>query len=249
MIRQSADFVGTPQLDFEAWRAYLRASCGDQAEVAEPDAFAGWMRPLSVYGFAAGALKIQCGFTAMASRRDVYRSERTHRDIRLAGADWFYAVFQVASRSALTQNDQAVQLAVGDVALFDAARPATCFASDAEWLALRLPRQPLVSHLGFEPQGGLHRRGGTRAARLLFQLVLDGVEEEESLSAPASSYMRLAFYDLLGALFASPDPGPVSRQTDKLFARIRGLIKDRYADPDFGHGEAAAEAGLSLRWQ
>ena len=55
-------------------------------------------------------------------------------------------------------------------------------------------------------------------------------------------------YDLLGALFARPDLGPVSRHADKLFARIRSVIKDRFADPDFGPPEVAAETGISLRY-
>ena len=80
----------------------------------------------------------------------------------------------------MTQNEEAVQLAVGDVALLDAARPAACFAGDAQWLRLQLPRQSLVSHLGCEPQGGLHARGGTPAARLLFDLVRDADKADGS---------------------------------------------------------------------
>jgi AraC family transcriptional regulator, positive regulator of tynA and feaB len=33
-----------------------------------------------------------------------------------------------------------------------------------------------------------------------------------------------------------------------LFARIRGLVKDGFADPDFGPREVAAVAGISLRY-
>jgi AraC family transcriptional regulator, positive regulator of tynA and feaB len=63
-----------------------------------------------------------------------------------------------------------------------------------------------------------------------------------------NSYMQFAVYDLLGALFAPSDPRPTSRHADKLFARIRGIIKDGFADPDFGPREAAAESGISLRY-
>ena len=41
---------------------------------------------------------------------------------------------------------------------------------------------------------------------------------------------------------------PISSRTDPLFARIRGVIKDRFADPDFGPLEVAAETGISLRY-
>jgi AraC-like DNA-binding protein len=68
------------------------------------------------------------------------------------------------------------------------------------------------------------------------------------MSVSANAYMRLAFYDLLGALFAPSDPEDASLHTDKLFARICDIIKDRFADPDFGPCEAAVEAGISLRY-
>jgi len=54
--------------------------------------------------------------------------------------------------------------------------------------------------------------------------------------------------DLLGALFAPSDPSPVSRHADTLFARIRGVVKNGFADPDFGPREVAAVAGISLRY-
>src|SRR5262245_30423307 len=100
----SADFAGTQQLDFEGWRAFLRASCGNQPHVIDPSAFTGWVRPISVCGLAAAALKVECGSAAMESGRDAYRSERTHRDVRNAGADYYYAVFQAEGWSALAQN-------------------------------------------------------------------------------------------------------------------------------------------------
>jgi len=50
-----------------------------------------------------------------------------------------------------------------------------------------------------------------------------------------SPRMTLAVYNLLGALFAPPDsPSLSSGHANKLFMRIRGLIKGRFADPDFG---------------
>jgi AraC family transcriptional regulator, positive regulator of tynA and feaB len=248
MILESDRFFGTPQLDFEKWSEFLRSSCGNHPDVIDPSAFAGWVRPLSVCGLAAAALRIDCGPTAENFGRDAYRSERTQRDARLAGADYYYAVFQVAGRSTMTQNEEVAPLAVGDVALLDAAQPATCSADDAQWLRVQLPRQSLVSHLGCEPQGGSCARGGIPAASLLFDLVRDADAADEPASSPADSYMQLAVYDLLGALFAPSDPLPVSRHADRLFARVRGVIKEGFADPDFGPRDVAVETGISLRY-
>jgi AraC family transcriptional regulator, positive regulator of tynA and feaB len=240
-------FAETPQLDFEGWRAFLRASCGNRAEVIDRDAFAGWVQPLSVCGLAAAALKVESGSTLVDSGK-AYRSERTDRDVRYTGADYYYAVFQVGGRSVMTQSDEVARLAVGDIALLDAARPAACFADASQWLRVKLPRRSLVSHLGFEPRGGLHASGGTPATRVLFDLVRDAIQAQESAPSPAVPYLQLAVFDLLGALFASSTPASVSRHADRLFARVSAVIKDGFADPDFNPRTVAAEAGISLRY-
>src|SRR5262249_7191206 len=154
-------------------------------------------------------------------------------EIRLVGADYYYAVFQVGGRSVMTQNDVVARLAVGDVALLDAARPAACFADASQWLRVELPRQSLVSHLGFEPRSGWHASGATPATRVLFDLVREAVQARETAPSPAVPYLQLAVYDLLGALFAPSISASVSRHADRLFARVGALIKDGFADPDF----------------
>src|ERR1700726_3069828 len=238
MMRASDGFLSKPEFGFEAWRVALRPEWGRYTpEDIEPETFASRVRSL-----------LCCGFEAIDLSCNAHRVERTQRDARVDGVDHFYAVFQVAGRSMMIQNDQAVKLSVGDAALVDSARPVT-YVSESSYghFALQLPRRSLVSHLGFEPQDGFCGRCETRAGRLLFQLVLDAVVDED-LSARADAYMQLAIYDLLGALFAPSGPVPVSLHADKLFRRICGIIKDRFADPEFGPCELAAEAGISLRY-
>jgi AraC family transcriptional regulator, positive regulator of tynA and feaB len=241
-----SDNVGrTPLLDFEAWRALLRSNCGRDIEVTTPNAFAGWMRPFNAYGLEATSLMIRW---EAADRGCFDRGrERSYRDVRCDGADHYLMLFQVAGQTAMTQIDQAPQLTVGDVALVDAARPMTYLSrfSSPQWLTLRLPRKWVRSHFGFEPQGGVARRG-TRASRLLFDLVRDA--DTEPASSRTDFYMQLAVYDLVGALFAPSDPSTLGRGSDKLFQRICGVIKEGFSDPDLGPVEVAAEAGVSLRY-
>ncbi|MGA7328672.1 MAG: helix-turn-helix domain-containing protein [Rhodomicrobium sp.] len=249
MVQQYGNFDGTLRLNHEEWAALLHSTCGGEHEVIDPNAFAGWTRRVSVYGIDADVAKVQCGPAAVDHGGNIYRFERRRRGIRLANTDWYCAWLQVAGRSALTQNEHTVQLAVGDVGLGDGARPSTHLSdSGSQWLSIYLPRQPLISHLGFEPQACLCGSGGMAAARVPRQLVLDGIGDEESTAAVGGPHMRLALYDLLGALFAPSDPGPVSRHADRLFARIRSVIKDRCADPEFRPAEVAAETGISLRY-
>jgi hypothetical protein len=60
-------------------------------EGMEPNAFTGCVRPLNV-----------CGFTAAEVGSNAHRVERTHRDVRLDGADDYFTMFQVAGKSAMT---------------------------------------------------------------------------------------------------------------------------------------------------
>jgi AraC family transcriptional regulator, positive regulator of tynA and feaB len=228
-----------PHLDFEAWKGQIRKMGGRfDPQVINPKAFAGWVRPISAYGLVAAEV---------GSNANVV--ERTQRDLRVDGAD-YVVLFQLAGRSAMTHNEEALRLGVGDVVLVDVGRPATFFAGNGgePWntMALLLPRQALVSHLGFEPRGGLYRRSGTAVGRLLLDLIRNAGEEELARSH-TECYVRLAVHDLVGALFAPSDPAP-SRHSDKLFMQVRGVIKDSFVDPDLDPSQVATRARISLRY-
>jgi AraC-like DNA-binding protein len=240
-MHQNNDFLTTREFDYEGWRDALRPDWGRYEPAATMDhkAFAGRAHPRSL-----------CGFVAMDLSCNAHRVERTQRDARLDGVDHWYAVFQVVGRSMMIQGDQPVRLTAGDVALVNSARSVTYVSEEryGQWFSLQLPRGSLVSHLGFEPRSGFGGHSKSRAGRLLFQLVLDAADDEESISEPAGNYMNLAVYDLLGALLTPPGPRPASFHTERLFKRVCDIIRDRYADPDFGPCELAAEAGISLRY-
>ena len=152
---------------------------------------------------------------------------RSYRDVRLDGADNYFVLFQVDGKTILVDhNDEAARLAAGNVILGDSTRPLTWVADDKvhTWncIGINLPRRALVSHLGFDPKGGLCRSSAAPAGRLLLDLIRNSGSDEGSEFSPSDSYMQLVIYDLVGALFAPSDPGPVSRRTDKLFTRIAG---------------------------
>ena len=117
----SGNILGPPHLDFETWKELVRTIGGRfNPEGIEPTAFTGSVRPISV-----------CGLTAAVVGSNAHRVERTLRDVRLDGANHYFALFHVAGRSAMTHNDEAVRFDVGDVVLVDAARPVTFFNSNA----------------------------------------------------------------------------------------------------------------------
>jgi AraC family transcriptional activator of tynA and feaB len=238
MMHPRGDFPSPSE--FETWRSSLRSlGCQYNPEDVDPKDFAGWIRPRSICGLEA--LDISC---------NAPRIERTHRDVRIDGAEHYYALFQFAGQSTMIQNDRAVALDVGDIALVDSARPVTYLSERpvGQWLALRFPRKSLASHLGLEPMGGLHGSAGTLAARVLFNLVLDPANVTALPSADTELYMNLAIYDLIAALFAGSDPWSISSYSDKLFTRICAIIKNRFDDPEVGPQEVANEVGISLRY-
>jgi AraC family transcriptional regulator, positive regulator of tynA and feaB len=237
MMLADDEFFNTPELDLDGWRDALLRQSGRYTPVAkESKSFTGRARARSL-----------CGLVGVDLSCNAHRVERTQRDTRLDGVDHYFALFQVAGASTIVQNDQAVQLIVGDVALIDSGRPGThiCESNHAQWFSLQLPRRSLVSYLGFNPHGGILGRGGTVIGRALFDLVRNA--DTADASAFSESYMQLAVYDLIGALFAPSDPARVSLHADKLFKRVCDLIKDSYTNPEFGPREVAAGAGISLR--
>jgi AraC family transcriptional regulator, positive regulator of tynA and feaB len=238
-MHSSSEFFTTPSMDYEEWQSAVQSICGRYTpSVVEPRAFSGRVQARSIYGLRA--VDLSCS---------AHRFERTNRDVRVDAKDHYYAVFQVNGRSRILQNDQIVELSVGDVALVDAARPITYLSGEEgnHWASVQLPRGTLLSYLGLELRCPV-RSGEIAAARQLRRLLQDSAKDEQSMSRSAKDYMQLALFDLLGALFAPSEPGHVSVHTDKLFGRICDVIKERFADPDFGPGDVASEAGISLRY-
>src|ERR1700753_1647918 len=139
MPRESnASIPGPPHLDLDGWRELVRTVGGRfNPEGIEPTAFTASVRPISVGGL-----------TAAVVGSNAHRVERTHRDVRLDGANHYVVLFHVAGRSAMTHNEEAVPFDVGDVVLVDSARPVTFFNSNASesWksVALLLSGQPRV---------------------------------------------------------------------------------------------------------
>ncbi len=172
----------------------------------------GSARHHNVYGF--DAVELNC------SNSD--RIERTQRDVCTDGMEHFYALIPLAGRSTIIHDGKRAEMSPGDISLIDSTRPVkyVCNNTPGRWLSLHIPRQSLISHLGFEPRAGSFRHRGTLAGRLLSQLASDAVKDG-GLSFPSEPYMQLAIYDLIGALFADSDPATFPSHTDKLFTRVR----------------------------
>jgi AraC family transcriptional activator of tynA and feaB len=239
MMHPNNDFLSAPELDYDGFRAAMREAWGWFTPARETNIFASKVRTRRVLGLAA--VDLTCSAT---------RLERTELDIRRDNMEYYYVTVQDTGESIIIQNDRVVNITAGDVVLLDSTRPVTFISparDSAQWLGLQVPRQNLASHLGFEPQGGVCGPRQAQASRLLCQLALDLVSDAGPALASTDKFMHLVVYDLLGALFAPP-VRIGSRHNDKLFARVCGLIEERFADPDISPREVAAETGISLRY-
>ena len=182
--------------------------------------------------FRLGAPRERPRFTALDIGSNAQRVERTYQDVRRDGADHYFALFPASGQLAMLHNDQAVRLAVGDVALVDAARPVTYSADNGDqWntVSLSLPRQSLVSYLDSnrrEVFTGAAERPPDACSSTLFGtpgMVRDQRSRQPIPTCSWRSMISSAHY------LHRPSHCPVSRHADKLFARIRNIIKDGFA--------------------
>jgi hypothetical protein len=155
MVQPNDDFLSAPELGYDGFIAALRENWGCFSPARGTNIFAGRVRARRVFGFAA--VDLAC---------NTVRVDRTELDIRRDDMAYYFVVAQLTGGSTIIQNDRVVNAAAGELVLLDSTRPVT-FAGvrQAQWLGLQLPRQNLVSHLGFEPQGGTCGRGQAQAAQ------------------------------------------------------------------------------------
>jgi AraC family transcriptional regulator, positive regulator of tynA and feaB len=230
-------------MGFDEWLSLLRSFVKLDIHVEKEDrgTFSGNGRLLSMHGLPA--------FDAVAAN-DICRIERTAQHVRLDGYDHYTVALPLAGATSVSQNGRVSELACHDLVLLDTTRPLDYFPrGHLRLLFFRLPRRMVISNLGFEPQGGLSS-SGTLAGRLILQLAAEIAGGEDPSLAHSNAHMQLAICDLLGALFAWPDGDrqSSSRHAERLFARVCGVVRDGFADPDLTPSAVAAAAGISLRY-
>lgn len=200
--------------------------------------FVGWFDAFQLYGLAA----VNAG-------SNIARISRSQTHARRDGFEDYGLIFQLTGRSGLNLNDTLLKLEAGELVLADPTRPMTVFNEPGivQHMALHLPREQLVAHLGFEPKGALHRRGSA-ANRLLIQLMVEASRKYGASDPLPEGQMQLVVFDLLAALFSPPGDERGSAYTDKLFARVCEMIRARLADPELTPAAVATEARISMRY-
>lgn len=229
----------TPQLD--TWRVEVCSSGKAQSEAAKREAITSGV-----------TFTLLCGLTAVDVDTAPFASaKRTWRDTRRDNVDDYKMIFQLSGHSFLRQDDITTAMQPGDLGLVDLTRPIDFIKGDSggRLVGLHLPRQSLIAHLGFQPQGGRCWSGqDALPARLLQRLLVDAIADDSTIAGDAEYFLQLAIYNLVGSLFGKNDLPRHFSQNDKLFLRLCAIIKHHFADPDIGPADVAAEAGISLRY-
>lgn len=240
MADDDVDRDGATGWQFDEWAAFMELACGSGTNIhiddERRDSFIGWARLTDLFGLPA----LDHG----ASGAHV---ERTFRSVA-RGSDDYAVSLQLAGHCVAFQNDRAIKTIPGDLILFDSTRPGQR-TDDGHTFSFKLPRKFVMSHLGYEPEGGVLSRG-TLAGKMVSQLVAEFIRGEHAALTPGDTYMKMAVHDLFCAVFARPDSElrSGSPHTDKLFERVCCIIRDGIADPDLTPSKVAAEAGISLRY-
>src|SRR5215475_3409835 len=108
MVHPNDDFLSSPELDYDGFRAALREDWGWFSPTREANNFAGKVRTRRV-----------CGFVATDLTCNAARVERTELDIRHDDRVYYYVVVQLTGGSTIVHNDRVVDVAAGDVVLLD----------------------------------------------------------------------------------------------------------------------------------
>jgi AraC family transcriptional activator of tynA and feaB len=232
------EFSIKPLLD--VWRV---ETCSDDArsECAQFDAALSALKYTSLYGLRA----VDITMMPFAAAR------RTWLHARRDSIDDYKLVFQISGNSVLLQDDAATALRPGDFGIVDLTLPVQLLRgeSDGHMIGLHLPRQSVMTHLGFQPQGGRCWRGQeTLPARLLQRLLADSIADGSAVPDDAQDFIQLAIYNLIGGLFGRNDLPRHFSHSEKLFLRLCAIIKKNFADPDIAPVDIASEAGISLRY-
>ncbi len=229
------------QSNIEQWVETLRRLKGHYTpKPIGPKTFAGRVTPRMI-----------CGLDAVEiSANGLMRADRTPRDVRLDHYDHYHVLFQTAGNpTTVVQHDTVSELGIGNFAIVQSALPVTYAprqTGGGRWLSVVLPRAELISHLGFEPRLSPIRQNAP-LKRLLFDLA-SSISDPDASADRNTAWMKLAFYDLIGALYAVADQERTTAHNAKMFDRVCALVRDRFTDPDLSAHEIAGEASISLRY-
>ncbi|WP_211297221.1 helix-turn-helix domain-containing protein [Geodermatophilus tzadiensis] len=174
---------------------------------------------------------------------------RTRRLVEHAAADLYKVGVQLRGRGLVEQDGRVAELAPGDLAVYDTARPyELVFERDFEMLVLVVPRRRLVSRApGLDGLTAV-TISGARGSGALTSSLLRGLDPRTARQGAEAVYLSDAAVDLVAACLAGcSDSRGAAPGADAVVLAARRYIEDHLADPALSPAEVATAVHMSLR--
>ncbi|AWB25578.1 hypothetical protein DA075_32460 [Methylobacterium currus] len=209
------------------------------------------MRKIDDAPFAARLRKVALGkvnvcdirFSPMENRRDAACLRRMPDD------DVFVALMKTGT-GRLVQDDRCALPAVGDLVVYDSARPFLWeFEQDTRMIVARMARRQMAARLpDFEHLAARIIRPDQPLASTIAHTLTDIVELEAPLSESCSQRLGNAFLEMLTASLEASLTAPGRRVADEdLVRQAKTFLLAHIEDPDLDLATVANRLGVSLR--
>jgi AraC-like DNA-binding protein len=198
----------------------------------------------------AGALADVGVANVVCSASDI---KRTSRDIARDDFDNFIICSQVSGTASWEQNGRQAVCTEGCFVLMDTARPfSVTTPQDTNGISLAIPRRALEARLG--DTSGLTARaldGRSPIVALAQRLLAMLPDSAEDLDASQAARLSEHVLDIIALAISTETHGQtpqLSSPSTLALTRLKLAIDNRLCDPDFKPSDAAAAAGMSVRY-
>jgi AraC family transcriptional regulator, positive regulator of tynA and feaB len=174
---------------------------------------------------------------------------RTRRDIARDGIDDLILCVRLSGSSHFTQGDREIVVDPGTLLLQDAGRPLKVnFLEQTTSIFVSIPRKAMQARIG---NAALANSVSAKApvAGLAAEFLTMLTARAESLEGPMKARLDEQALDLIVLALTAEggSPAPSSPRTTALM-RLKTVIDTRLSDPNLKPEEAAAAAGISVRY-
>jgi AraC family transcriptional regulator, positive regulator of tynA and feaB len=205
---------------------------------ARPESFVA-----SVYGATLGNLVLS---TCSCGPCDV---SRTQSDVSHDGIDDIILGVRLSGRSILSRDEGDLVVDPGTIYLQDVGRPLEInFLTQSKSIFVNIPRQALRARIG-EGITGKTVSTRTPVAGLAAEFLIMLAARTDALEEPVQARLAEQALDLIAlALTASDGTPKLSSPRASALLRLKMVINARLSDPSLKPADAAAAAGISVRY-
>lgn len=184
---------------------------------------------------------------------DPYEAARSHQDVARCSRDELVLYLQVAGQTIISQDGRQAVLESGGLGILDMQR--TCAAdhrTGGKCIFVGIPRRQLEARLGCVAAltaQGLDARNPVVGLASGFLGMLPGrIDALDDQSAAKIAEQALDLVALAFSVETQKNVVALSSPRALALLRLRSAVESRLSDPDFKPADAAAAAGISVRY-